>query len=87
MRLDKYIASVTDLSRKQVRTAIRARQVLVNGELFTDPACHVEPSSEVRLDVPQPGGGTLPEGNYRLSVSGERRSARDNDSRATPNGA
>lgn len=50
MRLDKYIASVTDLSRKQVRNAVKAHQVEVDGELFTDPARHIDATSEVLLD-------------------------------------
>lgn len=50
VRLDKYITSVTDLSRKQVRLAVKAQQVEVDGELFTDPSRHIDATCEVLLD-------------------------------------
>lgn len=50
MRLDKYIASVTDLSRKQVRVAIRARQVSVDARMVDDPGQHVDADCEVCLE-------------------------------------
>ena len=49
MRLDKYIASVTDLSRKQVRIVIRAGEVSVDALIVDDPGQHVDPHSEVCL--------------------------------------
>jgi 16S rRNA pseudouridine516 synthase len=49
MRLDKTIASVTDLSRKQVRQAIRARQVCVDGVIQTDHGLQISKHSKVSL--------------------------------------
>lgn len=60
MRLDKYIASVTDLSRKQVRSEIRARQVCVDGAVQTNHSLHVGEHSEVSL-----AGTVLSEPGYR----------------------
>jgi 16S rRNA pseudouridine516 synthase len=60
IRLDKYIASVTDLSRKQVRSEIRTRQVCVDGEVQTDHSLHVGEHSEVSL-----AGTLLKEPGYR----------------------
>lgn len=49
MRLDKYIASVTDLSRKQVRAVIRAQHISVDGSIIGNPAHHISERSEVCL--------------------------------------
>lgn len=58
MRLDKYIASVTDLSRKQVRMAIRSLEVSVNGNCQQNPSQHISEHCEVMLAdqlLPRPG--------------------------------
>lgn len=58
MRLDKYIASVTDLSRKQVRNAVKGESVYVDGKISSDPSIHICKQSEVSLDgviLQQPG--------------------------------
>lgn len=58
MRLDKYIASVTDLSRKQVKAAVRQKLVRVDGTVSNDPSVHISESSEVSLEgeiLNQPG--------------------------------
>ncbi len=47
MRLDKYIASVSDFSRSGVKQAIKSREVLVNGVLAKDPAVKVSDDDEV----------------------------------------
>jgi 16S rRNA pseudouridine516 synthase len=50
MRLDKYIADSTDLSRALVKLALRSKRVMVNGELIKDPSLHLSPSDTVQLD-------------------------------------
>lgn len=49
MRLDKYIASVTDLSRKQVRRVVKEGDVTINGLMATDVATAVTTADEVIL--------------------------------------
>ncbi|MEN8166642.1 MAG: 16S rRNA pseudouridine(516) synthase RsuA [Pseudomonadota bacterium] len=51
MRLDRYLSSVTDLSRSLARNAIRDGRVLVDGELRTQPAMNVAETAEVQLDA------------------------------------
>jgi len=58
LRLDRYVAGTTDLSRRQVRQAVRAGRVLVDGEVATEVARHVSPQARVLLDgrpLRQPG--------------------------------
>lgn len=50
MRLDKYIADSTDLSRALVKLALRNKRVLVNGEQVKDASLQVSPSDRVQLD-------------------------------------
>ncbi len=50
MRLDKFISSVTDLSRSEVKKAIRAGRVRVAGELACSANIEVLVDSSVELD-------------------------------------
>jgi 16S rRNA pseudouridine516 synthase len=50
MRLDKYLANNTDLSRKQVRVAIKKGRVELENELAEDPSAHISPEVCVKLD-------------------------------------
>jgi len=47
MRLDKYLADSTSLTRSQARKAIAAGEVTVAGEVQANPASHVDPSLAV----------------------------------------
>lgn len=49
MRLDKFIASVTDLSRNDAKRAIKAGDVRVGGLPVLDPQARVEPTAQVTL--------------------------------------
>lgn len=49
MRLDKYLASVTALSRKQARQQIRAAAVQVDGAVRTNPGIQIKPCNRVTL--------------------------------------
>ena len=50
MRLDKYLASVSALSRSDAKKAIRVGRVVIDGLTETDPRCPVVASSTVSLD-------------------------------------
>lgn len=50
MRLDKFIASVTDLSRSDAKRALKAGAVRVEGEVVTDPQHAVGATAAVTLD-------------------------------------
>ena len=50
IRLDKYISDITDLSRKQVRQAIRGQRVWVDGKVITMHQLQVDCDSVVKLD-------------------------------------
>ena len=50
MRLDRYLSSVTPLTRSQAGKTIRAGRVLVNGQCVKRPACAVAESARVSLD-------------------------------------
>ena len=50
MRLDRYLTSVTSLSRKQARQQIRASSVRVNAEVRSDPRTHVRPDDCIELN-------------------------------------
>ena len=50
MRLDKYLATVTDYSRSDARKLLKSGRVTVAGEPVADPRCEVEPTSEVAVD-------------------------------------
>ncbi len=58
MRLDRYLSSVTVLSRSQARQAIRCGRVRVNGAIVKQPSTLVPEGGEVSLDgakVARPG--------------------------------
>ena len=46
MRLDKYLSSQTDLSRKDARSVIRDRLVRVGDVIVTDPGAAVDPATD-----------------------------------------
>ena len=50
MRLDKFIAQTTDLSRTLVKLALRNKRVTVNGEQVKDASLHISPDDSVQLD-------------------------------------
>lgn len=50
MRLDKYIAHTTDLSRRQARQLTRAGAVSVDGVVVSDPAAMVSASAVIAVD-------------------------------------
>ncbi|MES9942336.1 MAG: 16S rRNA pseudouridine(516) synthase RsuA [Candidatus Thiodiazotropha sp. 6PLUC2] len=50
MRLDRYISQVTELSRSEVRSAIRAGRVSVDGSAIVQPAHQVAISASVLFD-------------------------------------
>jgi 16S rRNA pseudouridine516 synthase len=49
MRLDKYLASVTDLSRADAKKAIRGGDVSVASQVIRDPQCDVAADAPVAL--------------------------------------
>jgi 16S rRNA pseudouridine516 synthase len=50
MRLDKFIAGVTDLSRNDAKRAIKARYVQVDGVTVDDPQHEVDAAAKVTLE-------------------------------------
>jgi 16S rRNA pseudouridine516 synthase len=50
MRLDKFIASVTDLSRSDAKRALKTGAVTVAGQVVTDAQYEVEPTALVELE-------------------------------------
>ena len=50
MRLDKYIAQVTDLSRALVKIALRSKRITVNGQPVKDASLHLGSTDVVTLD-------------------------------------
>ena len=51
MRLDKFIASQTTLSRKEASAALKAGRITVDGAPVRDPALHVDPQKQrITLD-------------------------------------
>lgn len=50
MRLDKFIGSTTDLSRKAIHACIKAGQVMLNGQRATSAAQSVTPEDRVQLN-------------------------------------
>jgi 16S rRNA pseudouridine516 synthase len=50
MRLDKYIAQTTDLSRALVKLALRNKRVQVNGQQVKDASLNLSPADTVQLD-------------------------------------
>lgn len=49
MRLDKFLGSQTDLSRKEARAVIKDGLVRVDGNVVTDPGAAVDPSSHITV--------------------------------------
>lgn len=50
MRLDKFLASVTDLSRSQAKQLIRDGSVVIAGQVVTDARFEVAADADVQLD-------------------------------------
>ncbi|MEE8059829.1 MAG: 16S rRNA pseudouridine(516) synthase RsuA [Pseudomonadales bacterium] len=50
MRLDKYLATVTDLSRADAKKLLKASRVTVAEKVITDPRTHVLATAAVALD-------------------------------------
>ena len=50
MRLDKYIASVTDFSRSEAKKLLKAKKITVDDEVALDPRQEVEPTQQVTID-------------------------------------
>lgn len=50
MRLDKFIAHTTDLSRALVKVALRNKRITVNGEHVKDASLNISPADSVQLD-------------------------------------
>ncbi|MGI6212338.1 MAG: pseudouridine synthase [Anaerovoracaceae bacterium] len=50
MRINKYIASCGEASRRKADELIRAGRVLVNGRVLTEPGYDVRPEDEVTVD-------------------------------------
>ena len=50
MRLDKYIASVTDLSRNDAKRALKSGLVRVDGVIVDDPQCEIAPTAQVEIE-------------------------------------
>lgn len=50
MRLDKYLAKATGLSRKEVKRLLHADEVRINGEPERDPSRHIHGDDRVELD-------------------------------------
>lgn len=50
MRLDKFIAQTTELSRAQVKLALRNKRVRVNDAEIKDASLHLSPDDTVQLD-------------------------------------
>ena len=50
MRLDKYIADSSDLSRALVKLALRSKRVMVNGQQVKDASLQICPTDSVQLD-------------------------------------
>jgi 16S rRNA pseudouridine516 synthase len=50
MRLDKYIADTSDLSRALVKLALRSKRVMVNGQQVKDASLQICPTDSVQLD-------------------------------------
>lgn len=51
MRLDKYLASVTDYSRSQIKKVLKDERVTRNGEMVVDPSLDIDESTdEIELD-------------------------------------
>ncbi|ARN74625.1 16S rRNA pseudouridine(516) synthase RsuA [Oceanicoccus sagamiensis] len=50
MRLDKYLTSVTDLSRAESKRILKSSVVTVDGVRVTDPKTHIAEQAEVAID-------------------------------------
>ena len=50
MRLDKYLTTVTDLSRAESKRILKSNRVTVDGSHVTDPSTHIGERAEVAID-------------------------------------
>ncbi len=50
MRLDKYLTTVTDLSRAESKRLLKSSTVTVDGVKITDPRTHIGEQAEVAID-------------------------------------
>ena len=50
MRLDKYLTTVTNLTRAECRRVLKSSTVTVDGLRVTDPSIHVDQRAEVAID-------------------------------------
>lgn len=50
MRIDKFLAQSTGLSRKEVHRLIHARKVTLDDEVIRDSGLHVSPDADILLD-------------------------------------
>ena len=64
MRLDRYLANHTALSRKQARAHLRAGRVRVDGAVATDGASALDSACTVTLD------GVEVQASHRLIIPG-----------------
>jgi 16S rRNA pseudouridine516 synthase len=48
MRLDKYLSNFSGLSRKEARQVIKQGDVLVDGDMITDPTCNIADTAQVQ---------------------------------------
>ena len=49
MRLDRYLANNSSFSRKKVKAALKNGNVLVDGEVATDPSRHISTSNHIEF--------------------------------------
>ncbi len=50
MRLDKYLADMTDYSRSEIRKLIRDQRITVNAEIVRKPDIKVSETDDIRID-------------------------------------
>ena len=47
MRLDKFLASFSDYSRKEIKAVLKEKRVTVGGSVLTDPSAHINPETDI----------------------------------------
>lgn len=47
MRLDKFLASFSDYSRKEIKAVLKEKRVTVDGSVLTDPSAHINPETDI----------------------------------------
>ena len=50
MRIDRFLANNTELSRKQVKALLRENRIAIDGKVITDPATKLNDQDLVELD-------------------------------------